>query len=147
MMVGTVSGACGAVAASAASTVAGSVFYAAFAATVTPGQLGRLPAAAWGELAFLAVGSNVVGMLAWNLAVVRLPGPRVGLLLYLEPLVSVAGAVALLGERLSAELVVGGILILGGIAATWAPRPRDKAPPPTATPVRHDPRSIASPDH
>jgi drug/metabolite transporter (DMT)-like permease len=85
-------------------------------------------------------------MLAWNLAVVRLPGPRAGLLLYLEPLVSVAGAVVLLGERLSAELAAGGILILGGIAATWAPGPRDKDPPPTGTPVRHQPRSIAPPD-
>ena len=145
LMLRPLSRACGPVPATAASTVAGSAFYAAFAATVTPDQLGRLPAAAWGELAFLAVGSNVVGMLAWNLAVVRLPGPRAGLLLYLEPLVSVAGAVALLGERLSAELVAGGILILGGIAATWAPGPRGKDPPPTGTPVPHQPRSIAGP--
>ena len=76
LMLRPLSRACGPVPATAASTVAGSVFYAAFAATVTPDQLGRLPAAAWGELAFLAVGSNVLGMLAWNLAVVRLPGPR-----------------------------------------------------------------------
>lgn len=126
--------ACGPVTATAASTVAGSVFYAAFAATVHPGQLGRLPAGAWAELAFLAVGSNVLGMLAWNLAVVRLPGPRAGLLLYLEPLVSVAGAVALLGERLSAELAAGGLLILGGIAATWAPGPRSPSNQPDEIP-------------
>jgi drug/metabolite transporter (DMT)-like permease len=79
---------------------------------------------------FLAVGSNVVGMLAWNLAVARLPGQRVGLLLYLEPLVSVAGAVALLGERLSPGLAAGGALILGGIALTWTPGPHDKRGPP-----------------
>jgi hypothetical protein len=42
--------------------------------------------------------------------------------------------------------VVGGILILGGIAATWAPGPRDKDPPVTDTPVRHQPRPIAPPD-
>lgn len=147
LMLRPLSRACGPVPATAASTVAGSVFYAAFATTVTPGQLERLPPAAWAELAFLALGSNVVGMLAWNLAVVRLPGPRAGLLLYLEPLVSVAGAVALLGERLSAELVAGGILILGGIAATWAPGPLNKDPPPVGTPVRHQPRSIAPPDN
>ena len=147
LMLRPLSRACGPVPATAASTVAGSAFYAAFAATVTPDQLERLPAAAWGELAFLALGSNVLGMLAWNLAVVRLPGPRAGLLLYLEPLVSVAGAVVFLGERLSAELVAGGILILGGIAATWAPGPRDKDPPRTGTPVLHQPRSIAPPDN
>jgi drug/metabolite transporter (DMT)-like permease len=129
LMLRPVSRACGPVAATSASTVAGSLFYAAFAGTVNPGQLGRLPAAAWGELAFLAVGSIVLGMLAWNLAVARLPGQRASLLLYLEPLVSVAGAVALLGERLSAGLAVGGALVLGGIAATWMPGPRDKRPP------------------
>ena len=117
--------ACGPVAATAASTVAGSVPYAAFAGTVTSGHLGQLHVGAWGELAFLALGSNVVGMLAWNLAVARLPGQRAGLLLYLEPLVSVAGAVVLLGERLSADLAIGGTLVLGGIATTWTPTPRD----------------------
>jgi drug/metabolite transporter (DMT)-like permease len=129
LMLRPLSRACGPVPATAASTVAGSVLYAAFAGTVNPDQLSRLPAAAWGELAFLAIGSNVVGMLAWNLAVARLPGQRAGLLLYLEPLVSVAGAVALLGERLSAGLAVGGALVLGGIATTWTPGPRSKDPP------------------
>ena len=125
LMLRPLSRAIGPVPATAASTVAGSLFYAAFAGTVTSGQLSRLPAAAWAELAFLAVGSIVVGMLAWNLAVARLPSQRAGLLLYLEPLVSVAGAVALLGESLSAGLAVGGLLILGGIAATWTPGSRD----------------------
>jgi len=130
LMLRPLSRACGPVPATAASTVAGSLFYAAFAGTVTSGQFGRLPAAGWGELAFLAIGSNVVGILAWNLAVVRLPGQRASLLLYLEPLVSVAGAVALLGERLSPGVAAGGALILGGIAATWTPGPRDKRGPP-----------------
>ena len=130
LMLRPLSRACGPLPATAASTVAGSLFYAAFAGTVTSGQLGRLPAAGWGELAFLAIGSNVVGMLAWNLAVARLPGQRVGLLLYLEPLVSVAGAVILLGERVSPGLAAGGALVLGGIAATWTPGPRDKRGPP-----------------
>jgi drug/metabolite transporter (DMT)-like permease len=148
LMLRPLSRACGPVPATAASTVAGSVFYLAFAGTVAPGQLGRLPAAAWGELAFLAIGSNVVGMLAWNLAVVRLPGSRAGLLLYLEPLVSVAGAVVLLGERPSASLAVGGVLILGGIAATWLPGARDPCPSPEprgGIPTQI-PRRIAGPE-
>jgi drug/metabolite transporter (DMT)-like permease len=135
MVLRPASRACGPVPATAASTVAGSLFYAAFAGTVSPAQLGRLPAAAWGELAFLAVGSIVVGMLAWNLAVARLPGQRASLLLYLEPLVSVAGAVVLLGERLSADLAVGGALVLGGIAATWMPGPRERRKYSASTPA------------
>lgn len=142
LMLRPLSRACGPVPATAASTVAGSLFYAAFAGTVTAGQFGRLPGSAWGELAFLAVGSNVIGMLAWNLAVVRLPRSRAGLLLYLEPLVSVVGAVALLGERLTAGMAIGGVLVLGGIAATWTPGPSGQDPPQTKPSV---PQS-ASPD-
>jgi len=105
----------GALPATAATTVAGSLPYAAFAGLVTPGRLAALPAAAGGELAFLALGSTAAGMLLWNLASSRLPGTRVSLLLYLEPLVSVAGAVILLGEHISAAMAVGGVLILAGV--------------------------------
>ena len=142
LMLRPLSRALGPVPATAASTVAGSLFYTVFAGTVTAGQFDRLPGSAWGELAFLAVGSNVVGMLAWNLAVVRLPGSRAGLLLYLEPLVSVVGAVTLLGERLTAGIAIGGVLILGGIAATWTHGPSGQDPPRT----KHSVPQSASPD-
>jgi drug/metabolite transporter (DMT)-like permease len=111
----------GALPVTAASTVAGSLPYAAFAGLVSPRQLGELPAGAWGELAFLALGSTAAGMLLWNLAVSRLPGSRVSLLLYLEPLVSVVGAVSLLGEHISAAMIGGGVLVLAGVGVTWAP--------------------------
>jgi drug/metabolite transporter (DMT)-like permease len=42
---------------------------------------------------------------------------RVSLLLYLEPVVSVAGAVILLGEHLTLFMISGGLLILAGVAA------------------------------
>ncbi|HEY6313117.1 MAG TPA: DMT family transporter [Streptosporangiaceae bacterium] len=132
LMLRPLSQAYGPVPVTAASTVAGALFYAPFAALISPAQFTRLPASAWAELAFLAVGSTALGMLAWNLAVSRLPGERAGLLLFLEPLVSVAGAVTLLGEHLSAHLAIGGALVLAGIAATWRPNPRhpDALPPP-----------------
>ena len=37
-------------------------------------------------------------------------------LLYLEPLVTVAAAVLLLGETIGATTVAGGLLVLGGVA-------------------------------
>ena len=136
LMLRPLSQAYGPVPVTAASTVAGALFYAPFAALISPAQLTRLPASAWAELAFLAIGSTALGMLAWNLAVSRLPGERAGLLLFLEPLVSVAGAATLLGEHLSAHLAVGGALVLAGIAATWRPNPRppDALPPPSGHP-------------
>jgi hypothetical protein len=100
--------------------------------------------------AFLAFGSTAAGMLLWNLAVSRLPGSRVSLLLYLEPLVSVVGAVSLLHEHASGAMIIGGVLVLAGVGASWAPA-RDRrrraraAPTPVAgsTPLRPPPPGAA----
>ncbi len=104
----------GAVRATAASTVVGALPYLALAGTLP--RLGRLAPAEWGELAFLALGSTVAGMLLWNLAVLAAGSTRVSLLLYLEPVVSVLGAVIFLGERVTLAVLAGGLLILAGVA-------------------------------
>jgi drug/metabolite transporter (DMT)-like permease len=107
----------GAVPATAASTVLGTVPYLAFAGTLSAPRLASLGPAIWAELAFLALGSTVAGMLAWNRAILSGGTARVSQLLYLEPVVSVLGAVAFLGEHLSLATVIGGLLILAGVAA------------------------------
>jgi drug/metabolite transporter (DMT)-like permease len=114
----------GAIPATAASTVAGAVPYLAFAGTLSGPRLASLPAAVWGELAFLALGSTVTGMLLWNRAVLSGGTSRVSLLLYLEPVVSVAGAVVLLGEHLTLATIAGGALILAGVAVSSVTRLR-----------------------
>jgi hypothetical protein len=48
---------------------------------------------------------------------------RVSLLLYLEPAVSVAGALVVLGEHLTLTAVAGGALVLAGVAASSIARP------------------------
>ena len=106
----------GAVPATAASTVVGSVPYLAFAGTLPGAGLGHLSAATWGGLAFLALGSTAAGLLLWSVAVLAGGATRVSLLLYLEPVVSVCGAVAILGERVSLGMIGGGLLILAGVA-------------------------------
>jgi drug/metabolite transporter (DMT)-like permease len=115
----------GAVPATAASTVVGAVPYLAFAGTVSAPRLAQLPPSVWGQLAFLALGSTVAGMLLWNRAVLTAGSTRVSLLLYLEPAVSVLGAVALLGEHVTLATIAGGLLILAGVAvASTTQRPR-----------------------
>ena len=106
----------GAVPATAASTVVGTLPYLPFAGTLAGARLTDLGPAVWAELAFLALGSSVAGMLLWNLAVLSGGTARVSLLLYLEPAVSVAGAVILLGERVGPATIAGGLLILAGVA-------------------------------
>ena len=111
------SAACGALPATAASTVVGAIPFLAFAGTVSLPQLAQLPASAWGQLAFLALGSSVAGMVMWNRAVATAGSARVSLLLYLEPVVSVTGAAVLLGEGVTLVMIAAGLLILLGVAA------------------------------
>ena len=109
----------GAVPAAATSTLAGALPYLAFAGTLASGRVGRLPAAAWGELAFTALGATVAGLLLWSVAVARIGPAAAGLLLYLEPVAGVTGAAVLLGERLSAGMAAGGLLVLAGVTLAW----------------------------
>jgi drug/metabolite transporter (DMT)-like permease len=111
----------GAVPATAASTVVGAVPYLAFAGTLSAPGLAHLAPSGWGELAFLALGSTVAGMLLWNRAILSGGTTRVSLLLYLEPVVSVLGAVALLGEHVTAATIAGGLLILAGVVTASLP--------------------------
>jgi drug/metabolite transporter (DMT)-like permease len=126
----------GAVPAAATSTLAGALPYLAFAGTLVPGQIARLPAAAWGELAFTALGATVAGLLLWSVAVARIGPAAAGLLLYLEPVAGVTGAAVLLRERLSAGMAAGGLLVLAGVALAWwaqrTPRPVSPAAAPPA---------------
>jgi drug/metabolite transporter (DMT)-like permease len=108
----------GAVPATAASTVMGTVPYLAFAGTLSAPRLAHLGAGVWADVAFLALGSSAAGMLLWNRAILSAGTARVSLLLYLEPVVSVLGAVAFLGERLGLATIIGGVLILTGVAAS-----------------------------
>lgn len=105
----------GAVPATAASTLAGAIPYLAFAGTLSGARLAELPASAWAELGFLALGSTAAGMLLWNRAVLSAGTARISQLLYLEPVVSVAGALVFLGERVTGAMAAGGVLILAGV--------------------------------
>jgi drug/metabolite transporter (DMT)-like permease len=116
----------GALPATAATTVAGSLPYLAFAGLVPAHRLASLPPMAWGELVFLGLGSTVAGMLLWNRAVLAAGSARVGPLLYTEPVVSVASAAALLGEPLPAATVAGGLLVMAGVVVSRTARPASR---------------------
>ncbi len=107
----------GPVSATAVSTVVGAVPYLAFVGPLWPSRLSQ---PAWAELLFLALGSTVAGMLLWNQAIVRGGSARISRLLYLEPVVSVLGAMVLLGERATAAVLIGGVLVIAGVLMTAA---------------------------
>jgi drug/metabolite transporter (DMT)-like permease len=121
--------------ATAASTVVGAIPLLAFAGTISSSRLAQLPPSAWAELVFLGLGSSVAGMVLWNRAVALAGSSRVSVLLYLEPVVSVTGAVALLGEHVTLAMIGAGVLILAGVALASAGMPAGaaEATEPTAT--------------
>ena len=105
----------GPVSATAASSVAGAAPYLVLVGTIWPPRLSQ-PARA--EVLFLALGSTVAGMLLWNRAIVRGGSTRISRLLYLEPVVSVLGAMVFLGERATAAVLAGGVLVIAGVLVT-----------------------------
>jgi drug/metabolite transporter (DMT)-like permease len=83
------------------------------AAGVDWGAVGPGPLAA---LAYLVLASTVLGYAAWYWALARGGIARVGTWQFAQPLVSVALAVLLLGERVTLPMLASAALILGGIA-------------------------------
>jgi drug/metabolite transporter (DMT)-like permease len=79
-------------------------------------ELPRLGPAGWGAVLFLGIACSGLGYLLWYRALERVEASRVATLLYLEPLVTMAAAVILLGEPVRAVTVVGGLLVLAGVA-------------------------------
>jgi drug/metabolite transporter (DMT)-like permease len=85
-------------------------------------EIPHLTPIGWISMLFLAVGCSALGYLFWYGALEEIEVSRVAALLYLEPLVTFAAAMILLGERASAPTVIGGLIVLGSVAiAQYAP--------------------------
>jgi drug/metabolite transporter (DMT)-like permease len=79
-------------------------------------DLALLSAGGWAAVLFLGIACSGLGYLFWVGALRRVEASRVATLLYLEPLVTLAAAVVLLGEPVHATTVAGGLVVLGGVA-------------------------------
>jgi drug/metabolite transporter (DMT)-like permease len=83
-----------------------------------------------GAAAFTVIGSTVVGNLLWNYAVQQLGAARTSAYTYLQPVLGVTTAVVLLGDRLNAAQILGGVVVLVGLLLY--PRKRAQQPRPSA---------------
>jgi drug/metabolite transporter (DMT)-like permease len=83
--------------------------------------------AAWHEYAFvsgkglaailfLGIGCSGIGYLFWYAALERVEPSQVAAFLHVEPLVTLIAAVIVLGETVAISTVVGGVLVLTGVA-------------------------------
>jgi drug/metabolite transporter (DMT)-like permease len=71
---------------------------------------------AWAALAFTAVGASVVTLMLWNFGIANVGVTRATVYGYLQPILGVVFAALLLGDRLSAPQLAGGVVALLG---TW----------------------------
>jgi threonine/homoserine efflux transporter RhtA len=76
-----------------------------------------------------------IAVALWNYGISRVESSLAGTLLYVQPIVAALGGVFFLGESLTWPLVVGGTVIMAGVAASqW-----QQAPPPLAPEVLPSP--------
>jgi drug/metabolite transporter (DMT)-like permease len=90
-------------------------------------------AVSWAALAYLTLVGSVVTFAAYVWLLDHAPGPLVGTYTFVNPVVAVALGWAVLGERPSASMLMGMVLVVGSVVAAWqldgprAARPRPRA--------------------
>ena len=77
-----------------------------------------LPAEAWWGIAFLVTCGSVLAYLIYAFALTELTATRVAAFNYLQPVIAAALGAWLLGESLTARVILGGAFILGGVYLT-----------------------------
>ena len=81
-------------------------------------------AATLGAVAYFALGCTVFGYVVWVYALQYIDAGRVGLSVFLQPVIGTALAVAVLGEKLTWATVSGALLVLGSLGIVLiAPSP------------------------
>jgi drug/metabolite transporter (DMT)-like permease len=86
-----------------------------FAAQGAWAEVARLSLPGWLGVAFLGIFCSGLAYIFWYDALQRLPASRVGVFLYLEPLVAVVVAALVLGEAVLPAVLIGGGAILAGV--------------------------------
>ncbi|MFM8745926.1 MAG: DMT family transporter [Aestuariivirga sp.] len=100
-----------------------------------PQTLVAMDATAWLAVGFVVVFATFMSTALWNYALAHMESSIAGMFLYVQPVVAALGGVLLLGERITWPLLLGGGLIILGVAiAQFGPRMRRTrfrtAPPP-----------------
>jgi drug/metabolite transporter (DMT)-like permease len=85
--------------------------------------------AGWAALGYATVFSLVVAYLLWNRSVKEVGASRTVVYMCLTPLIAVAGAALLLGERPRPLQAVGAVLVIGGVLLTRWARGASAGPP------------------
>jgi drug/metabolite transporter (DMT)-like permease len=79
-------------------------------------EYAALSGAGLAAVLYLGIGASGLGYLFWYGALERVETSRVAAFLYLEPLVTLIAAMALLHEPVGLATVAGGLMVLAGVA-------------------------------
>ncbi len=80
------------------------------------GTVADMSARNWIEMAYLVIFVTALTMVTWNYGAARLPAAAAGAFLYMVPPIGVLAGAFMLGETVTPGMVIGGTLILGGVA-------------------------------
>jgi drug/metabolite transporter (DMT)-like permease len=100
----------------AAGGLVGAVLFIPFENTGAIDRFGALGAGDWISLAALGLGATLSGYITWSIALRGLEPSRAMSYLYCVPPLAVAIGALALGEQVTAWLLLGGALVIGGIA-------------------------------
>ena len=78
-------------------------------------EYAALSATGWGAVLFLGIGCSGLAYMFWYGALEKMEATRVASFLYLEPLVTLAAGVWLLGEPVGPATLIGGLVVLAGV--------------------------------
>ena len=100
----------------------GCVFLIPMAAFEKPwGALAAVPASAWFSVLYLTVAGTLLAFFWWNLAIQRVGAGRTAVFTNLVPVFGVLLAWVVLGERLTAVQLFGGLLTVAGVWVCQGP--------------------------
>ncbi len=72
----------------------------------------------WLEMGYIAIVSTIIASISWNFGASRLTAAAAGASLYLVPPIGVMAGAAILGETITPGMLLGGALIMLGVAIT-----------------------------
>ena len=81
----------------------------------------------WSAVLYLGLVMTVVGYGMWYTLVRKHPVSLIAPFLLMLPVFSVAGGVLFLGERLTTQVMIGGVVVVAGVAIILFDRPREDA--------------------
>jgi drug/metabolite transporter (DMT)-like permease len=109
----------GAIAATSAAVVAGSLLYLPFGLALSDlSRFAAISTTAWASLGYLVVLTSVAAYLLYYWALSRAEATRVAIWSNLQPVLTALLAWAVYGERLTALFVAGGAMVLAGVVLT-----------------------------